>query len=100
VADLGCSAEQFELISPLRTGVRVGSRKGDSMARPAETLEIDEGKVLRDYLRLLTQDHPAEPKLRSPGHDLRTCPACGHRTAFTLDPEGTWFRCTRCGEYA
>lgn len=70
------------------------------MARPAEMLQIDEDRVLRDYLRLLTRDHPSEPKLRSPGHDLRTCVTCGQRTAFTLDPEGTWFRCTRCGEYA
>jgi hypothetical protein len=70
------------------------------MAQRAEMLELDEDRVLRDYLRLLTGDHPVEPKLRSPGHDLRTCAACGHRAAFTLDPEGTWFRCTRCGEYA
>jgi DNA-directed RNA polymerase subunit RPC12/RpoP len=38
--------------------------------------------------------------LRSPGHDLRTCTECGERAAFTLDAEGTWFRCTRCGAYA
>lgn len=70
------------------------------MARPAEVLELDEHRVLRDYLRLLTLDHGAEPMLRSPGHDLRSCASCGRRTAFTLDPQGTWFRCTRCGEFA
>ena len=70
------------------------------MARPAEVLELDEDRILRDYLRLLTQDAHTEPMLRSPGHDLRSCVSCGRRTAFTLDPEGTWFRCTVCGEYA
>jgi hypothetical protein len=70
------------------------------MAHPAELLELDEDRVLRDYLRLLTRDARPEPMLRSPGHDLRTCTSCGRRTAFTLDPEGTWFRCTACGEYA
>jgi hypothetical protein len=70
------------------------------MASPAEVLELNEDRLLRDYLRILTRDRDAEPKLRSPGHDLRTCATCGSRTAFTLDPEGTWFRCTRCGEFA
>lgn len=70
------------------------------MARPAEVLELDEDRVFRDYLRLLTRDHRVEPMLRSPGHDLRSCASCGRRTAFTLDPQGTWFRCTRCGEFA
>jgi len=70
------------------------------MAQPGQTLELEEGRVLRDYLRLLHGEARPEPKLRSPGHDLRTCGSCGSRTAFTLDPEGTWFRCTRCGEYA
>jgi hypothetical protein len=70
------------------------------MARPAEILELDEDRILRDYLRLLTKEARPELRLRSPGHDLRTCGSCGSRTAFTLDPEGTWFRCTRCGEFA
>jgi hypothetical protein len=70
------------------------------MAQVAERIDIDEDRLLRDYFRLLTRkDHP-EPMLRSPGHDLRTCPSCGKRTAFTLDPEGTWFRCSRCRAYA
>jgi hypothetical protein len=70
------------------------------MARPAEILELDEDRILRDYLRLLTREARPELRLRSPGHDLRTCTSCGSRTAFTLDPEGTWFRCVRCGEFA
>lgn len=70
------------------------------MVQVAETLKLDEDRVLHDYLRLLTgEDHP-EPMLHLPGHDLRTCAECGERTAFTLDPAGTWFRCTNCGAYA
>jgi hypothetical protein len=73
--------------------------KEAQMAQVAKNLELDEDRVLRDYLRILTrEDHP-ERMLRSPGHDLRTCAECGKRTAFTLDPAGTWFRCTRCGAY-
>jgi hypothetical protein len=70
------------------------------MARPAQVLELSEDQMLRDYLRLLTRRDPPEPMLRSPGHDLRTCSSCGTRTAFTLDPQGTWFTCTRCGAYS
>lgn len=70
------------------------------MAQLAQQLEIDEDRVLRDYVRLLTREDLLEPMLRSPGHDLRTCAECGRRTAFTLDPEGTWFRCTHCGAFA
>ena len=70
------------------------------MARPAEVLELDEDRILKDYLRILTHEGHPDLRLRSPGHDLRTCATCGRRTAFTLDPEGTWFRCTHCGEYA
>ena len=65
-----------------------------------ESLELDEDRLLRDYLRILHRDGHADPRLRSPGHDLRTCAHCGDRTAFTLDAEGTWFRCGSCGEYA
>jgi hypothetical protein len=70
------------------------------MARPAEVLDLDEDRMLRDYLRLLTRRSAPEPMLRSPGHDLRTCGSCGARTAFTLDAQGTWFSCSRCGAYA
>jgi hypothetical protein len=60
----------------------------------------NEDRLLRDYLRVLTREGHHEPKLRSPGHDLRSCAECGRRTAFTFDPAGTWFRCTHCGAYA
>ena len=70
------------------------------MAQPGTRFEREYDVVLQDYLRILTRKGRPEPMLRSPGHDLRTCPSCGARTAFTLDPKGTWFRCSRCGEYA
>lgn len=68
------------------------------MAVRLETL--DEERVLRDYLRRRTRDGNLNPGPRSPGTDVRTCSECGHRTAFTLDPEGTWFRCGHCGAFA
>ena len=68
------------------------------MGLSLETLDGD--RVLRDYLRIRTRNAGLDQKVRSPGHDLRTCADCGERTAFTLDPEGTWFRCSHCGSYA
>jgi hypothetical protein len=68
------------------------------MAVSIETLKED--RLLHDYLRIRTRAGGFDSKLRSPGHDLRTCTDCGRRTAFTLDPEGTWFRCGHCGAYA
>jgi hypothetical protein len=70
------------------------------MAQSAEMLDLDEDRLLRDYLRVLVRKVHPEPKLHSPGHDLRTCAECGERAAFALDPAGTWFRCTRCGAFA
>ncbi len=70
------------------------------MARPAEAMELDYDVVLRDYIRVLTRDTRSDAKRRSPGHDLRTCASCGARVAFTLDPNGTWFSCSRCGSFA
>jgi hypothetical protein len=65
--------------------------------RPAQ---LEDG-VPRGNLRVLEPEEDANAtRVRSPGHDLRTCAACGARTVFTLDPAGTWFRCSRCGEYA
>jgi hypothetical protein len=70
------------------------------MAR--RTQQVDQERA--GSLRVLDHDEDAQSdaqsKVRSPGHDLRTCAACGARTAFTLDPAGTWFRCSHCGEYA
>ena len=70
------------------------------MALSIQTLEMQEDELLRDYMKLLSRTGRGDRRLRSPGHDLRTCADCGTRTAFTLDPEGTWFRCSHCGAYA
>jgi hypothetical protein len=69
------------------------------MARPAEVLDPQDDVLLRRYLRGLARQHgvPREP---SPGHAIRTCPTCGARSIFVLEPEGTWYRCSRCGHYA
>lgn len=42
---------------------------------------------------------PEEPR-PSPGHAIRSCTNCGKHTMFRLDPEGTWYACTRCGSFA
>jgi hypothetical protein len=85
----------------LRVIVRSESEgKESEMAQQAEMLELEEDRLLRGYLRILVREAHTDPKLRSPGHDLRTCTECGERVAFALDPAGTWFRCTRCGAYA
>lgn len=69
------------------------------MAQAAVTLEEDFGLVLSRYLRGLAR-RSASPTTESPGHDVRICTACGQRAPFSLDPEGVWFRCHSCGEYA
>jgi transposase len=69
------------------------------MARTAERLDTEQDTLLRRYLRALARE-PREPQGPSPGHAIRTCPECGDRAIFTLEPEGTWFRCSRCGHYA
>jgi hypothetical protein len=69
------------------------------MARPAS--RIDEfDSVFRDYLRALARTTGQGGRAPSPGHDVRTCPSCGRRVPFALDPQGTWFRCSVCGRYA
>ncbi|MGH2691435.1 MAG: hypothetical protein ACRDHM_02925, partial [Actinomycetota bacterium] len=60
---------------------------------PTTIETLDEDRLLRDYLRNRTRSSQMNPRFGSPGHELRTCAECGRRTAFTLDPEGTWFRC-------
>ena len=69
------------------------------MAQAAATLEEDFGLVFSRYLRGLAR-HPSPSATTSPGHDVRICAACGERAPFALDPEGTWYRCHHCGEYA
>jgi transposase len=60
---------------------------------------IDEGyePVL---LRALAREGRPERLAPSPGHQIRTCPVCGDRAVFRLEPEGTWYRCSDCGHYA
>ena len=69
------------------------------MARPAQVLDTQDEILLRRYLRALARQ-PSEPRAPSPGHAIRTCPSCGERSIFVLEPEGTWYRCSRCGHYA
>ncbi len=69
------------------------------MAQAAVTLEEDFGLVLSRYLRGLAR-RSSPQAATSPGHDVRICASCGERASFALDPEGTWYRCHRCGEYA
>ncbi|HEX2031823.1 MAG TPA: hypothetical protein VHL78_10535 [Actinomycetota bacterium] len=70
------------------------------MATPATHLDEDYGLVLARYLRGLARNGGHRTARRSPGHDVRTCPNCGARSDFALDPEGTWYRCASCGHYA
>jgi hypothetical protein len=69
------------------------------MARPATIVEEDPDLILATYLRALARD-PSPRSALSPGHDVRTCPSCGTQAVFTLDPEGTWYRCKHCGHFA
>ncbi|MGH2724114.1 MAG: hypothetical protein ACRDI0_07580 [Actinomycetota bacterium] len=69
------------------------------MTRPASIVEEDHDRILTTYLRALARDHGVRPAA-SPGHEVRTCPSCGARAVFTLDPEGTWYRCRHCGHFA
>jgi hypothetical protein len=69
------------------------------VARTAERLDLHDDSLLRRYLRALATE-PGEPGSPSPGHAIRTCPVCGERAIFVLEPEGTWYRCSHCGHYA
>ncbi|MDQ3991693.1 MAG: hypothetical protein M3245_05225 [Actinomycetota bacterium] len=64
--------------------------------------DVDRDPLLAAYLRARARSgeedrRDGEP---SPGHAIRTCPSCGERAIFTLDPEGTWYACSLCGEFA
>jgi hypothetical protein len=69
------------------------------MAQPAARID-DFDSVFRDYIRALARINRRGGSAPSPGHDVRTCPSCGRHVPFALDPLGTWYRCTACGEYA
>jgi hypothetical protein len=76
----------------------VGERKEADMGEPA--LGFDDRLLYRRYLEALERYGPPEPQAPSPGHAVRHCPGCGKAAIFRLDPEGTWYECTRCGHYA
>jgi hypothetical protein len=52
------------------------------------------------YLAALRRYGDPEPPAPSPGHAIRQCTHCGRATMFRLDPDGTWYECTRCGHFA
>lgn len=70
------------------------------MAQTAHRIDESYGLVLRRYLRALAREERPERLAPSPGHQIRTCPVCGGRAVFRLEPEGTWYRCSDCGHYA
>lgn len=68
------------------------------MAQPAE--QLGDRRLLHEYLRLLER-YGGPPEIRvGPGHEIRTCPSCGHQAIFHIDPEGMWARCSHCEHYA
>lgn len=74
-------------------------RDGGGMAGRSKA-RTQESDLLREYVRLLIRTPAPEAKSPSPGHDLRTCGSCGAQSRFSLDPEGVWFQCGRCGAFA
>jgi len=68
------------------------------MALPA--YELERQLLYRRYVEALKRHGEPEDPEPSPGHAIRQCVKCGQATIFRLDPEGTWYECTRCGHYA
>ncbi|MCA1726743.1 MAG: hypothetical protein LC722_03530 [Actinobacteria bacterium] len=68
------------------------------MALRVEDLERE--SLYRRYLEALDRYGEPEERAPSPGHAIRHCPTCGAHTMFSLDPNGTWYECTRCKHYA
>jgi hypothetical protein len=63
--------------------------------------------MLEQYLDALEEHGGEELAIKQedeqlpPGQEMRTCPSCGDHVAFKLvDPDGTWFECSNCGELA
>ncbi len=52
------------------------------------------------YLDALERYGDSPAPQPSPGHQIRFCATCGLQTMFRLDPDGTWYECLRCGQYA
>ena len=77
---------------------RGGEERRPTVGEPARQLE--DRLLYRRYVEALKRYGPPEPKPPSPGHAIRRCPGCGSTTIFRLDPDGTWYECTRCGHFA
>ena len=60
------------------------------------------GSLYVRYMQALKRygEAPEQDDEPSPGHVIRHCTSCGMRAMFRLDPEGTWYECLHCGEYA
>ena len=65
-----------------------------------QAAELDDRLLYHRYVQALQRYGAPEGQEPSPGHAIRQCPSCGRATIFRLDPEGTWYECTRCGHYA
>jgi hypothetical protein len=39
-----------------------------------------------------------ESVVKSDG-EIRFCRNCAQKTAFRIDPRGSWYQCSRCGHY-
>jgi hypothetical protein len=59
-----------------------------------------EDPLLAEYLTLRTQSRAGAGQTQSAEQRIRTCPSCGRRVLFHLEPEGGWARCSFCGHYA
>jgi len=62
--------------------------------------DVEREALYLRYLNGLRRYGPPEDPPPSPGHAIRQCAHCGRATIFRLDPEGTWFECSRCGHFA
>jgi len=70
------------------------------MAQSARELR-DSGSLYLRYVQALKRyGEPDEEDRPSPGHVIRHCTHCGMRAMFRLDPQGNWYECLHCGEYA
>jgi hypothetical protein len=68
------------------------------MAQQAHDLRGN--RLYAEYMEALRRHGEPEPAEPSPGHVARHCARCGEKTLFRLDPEGTWYECLQCGQYA
>ena len=68
------------------------------MALRVEDLEKE--ALYRRYLEALERYGEPEEPAPSPGYAIRHCAQCGSHTMFKLDPDGTWYECTRCHHFA